>query len=61
MELSIPRTKEFLVFSQKKAFIMFQEIEIFKKTSCISGGFFRKFSELKKLKNPAMKKFLIFR
>ena len=38
MELSSLKTKKFLIFSQKKAFLIFLEIELLKKTCYISEG-----------------------
>ena len=49
MELSNPKNKNFLVLSQKKAFLTFQEIELFQKTSYILGENF-----------PSSEKVLIF-
>ena len=49
MELSSHKIKKFLIFSQKKAFLMFWEMELFKKTSYISGG---NFTCSKNKKNP---------
>ena len=40
MQLSSPKIKKVLIFSQKKTFLIFGEIELFKKTSYISGGNF---------------------
>ena len=49
MELSTPNIKKFL---------MFQEMELFKKTSCISGGNFP--SSKNEKKETTLKKFGIF-
>ena len=40
MELSGPRIKNFLIFRQKKYFLIFWEMELFKKTSYIYQGNF---------------------
>ena len=43
MELSNPKIRKFLIFSifsQKKSFLKFLEMELFKKTSFILGGNF---------------------
>ena len=40
MELSGPRIKNFLIFCQKKYFLIFWEMELFKKTSYIYQGNF---------------------
>ena len=40
MGLSSPKIKKFLILSQKKLFFIFQEMELFKKTSYISRGKF---------------------
>ena len=42
IKLSLPKIKKFLIFSQKKAFLIFWELELFKNTSYISGGNFPK-------------------
>ena len=36
MELSSPKLKKFLIFSQKKAFLIVQEMQLLKKTFYIS-------------------------
>ena len=48
MELFSPKIKKVLIFSQKKAFLIFREIKLFNKTSYISRG---NFWALKKKKN----------
>ena len=62
MELSDCNVKKFLIFSQKKACVIFRETE--KKLFYISGNFlhFKKLlSKLKKKKKkPTLEKFLIF-
>ena len=62
MELSGCNVKKFLIFSQKKACLIFRETE--KELFYISGNFlhFKKLlSELKKKKEtPTLEKFLIF-
>ena len=65
MELSDPKIKKLLIFSQKKSFLIFQETETLKKffifqetkLSSISGSNFL-ISENKK--HPTLKNFLIF-
>ena len=44
-----PKIKKVLIFSHKKAFLIFQEMELFKKTFYISGG---NFLSSKNIKNP---------
>ena len=56
MELSGTKIKKVLIFSQKKAFLIFWEMEFFKKTSYISGG--NLLSSLNK--KTTLKRFLIF-
>ena len=57
MELSNPKIKKVLIFSlKKKAFLMFWEMELSKKTSYISG---KNFLSLQ-IKGPTLKKFLVF-
>ena len=62
MEFSSLNVKNFFIFSQKKAFLIFREMELFKKTSYISGGNFSKnfliISEME-LSSPRFKKFLV--
>ena len=41
MELSSPSIKKSILFPQKKAFLIFRKIKLFKKTSYISGGNFQ--------------------
>ena len=58
MELSGPKIKKALVFSQKKLFLLFQELELY-------SPMIKKFPEgtfrAKKIKKPTQKKFLILR
>ena len=53
MKLSSPKIKGFLIFSQKKAFLIFQEAETSKKFPYISENgtllYFRKWNPLKSL------------
>ena len=76
MELSDPKIKKFLIFSQKKAFLIFRETETPTKIPYISrngtflysgNGNIKKlptFQEVtfraRKIKNPTPKKFFIF-
>ena len=57
MELSSPKIKIFIIFSQKKLFWYFGKWNFFKKTSYISEGNFPS----SKSKKETRKKFLIFR
>ena len=57
MELSSPNNKKVLTLSQKKAFLIFQEKELFKKTFL----YFRKFPSSRNKKNLLLKSFLYFR
>ena len=57
MELSSPKIKIFIIFSQKKLFWYFGKWNFFKKTSYISEGNFQS----SKSKKETRKKFLIFR
>ena len=43
------KIKKFVIFSEKKAFLIFRETELFKKSSFISG---ENFPSLKNKKNP---------
>ena len=74
MELSSPKMKKNLIFCQKKAFLIFREIELFKKTSYISGGNFRRSEKISYISGNGisspnlkegtfrdLKKFIIFR
>ena len=57
MELSGPKSKNFLIFSQEKVFLIFQEVEL-------SSPKNKKFQEdtfrTQKIKDPLQKKFLYF-
>ena len=57
MELSSPKIKIFIIFSQKKLFWYFGKWNFFKKTFYISEGNFQS----SKSKKETRKKFLIFR
>ena len=59
MELSSPKIKKvlILIFSQKKAFLIFWEMEIFFKKNIFGGNF----ASLKNKKKDTLKRFLIFR
>ena len=59
MELCDSKIEKFLTFSQKKAFLIFWEMELFKKTSYILRN--GTFQAQKIKKKNAVKKFLIFR
>ena len=48
MVFSIPKNEKFIIFSPKKAFLIFQEMELVKKSSYISG---RNLLSLKNKKN----------
>ena len=54
MKFSCPNIKKFHIFSQKKVFLIFREIEIFQK-SFQEGSF-----QTLKIKKAALKKFIIF-
>ena len=57
MELSSRKIRKFLMFSQKKVFLIFREIELFKNSFYI---LVRNFLSSKNKKN-SLKRFLIFR
>ena len=57
MQLSSPKIKKLLIFSQRKTFFIFREMELFKKISYISV---ENFSGSKNKKIPLRKKFLYF-
>ena len=41
MELSGPKIKKFFIFSQKETFLIFQEMQLFKKLLIFQEGTFR--------------------
>ena len=56
-KISGPKIKKFLIFSQKKAFLLFSEVESSKKLLIFQG----RTSKLEKQKKNSLKKFLMFR
>ena len=56
MEISSPMIKKFLIYSQKKAFLIFPEMERFKKLPIFQEQTF----PAQKNKKPTLKEFLIY-